>query len=90
MKETPSNCTSGKIVPDGKGGWYYDIDITDSTEARLFAADVVKVVRCEKCRFSEEIDPRLYICHNENIIIIGDYVDPEWFCGDGRRKDNEG
>lgn len=54
------------------------------------SADVVEIVRCRECRFSEEVNPGLYICHNENIKIVGSYVDPEWFCGDGkRRKGNE-
>lgn len=53
-------------------------------------ADVVEVVRCRECRFSEEVNPGLYICRNENIKIVGSYVDPGWYCADGkRRKDND-
>ena len=39
-------------------------------------------LRCQDCIFSEEIDPGCYICHNENIMIVGGYVDPNWYCAD--------
>lgn len=45
--------------------------------------DYVKVVRCKDCSFAEEIDFGLWVCHNADIQIVGDYVDEDWFCANG-------
>lgn len=68
--------------------WMRESDIACYIDA-CSEADVVKVVRCRECKFSEEVNPGLYICHNEDIKIVGTFVDPDWYCADGkRRKDN--
>lgn len=44
------------------------------------------LVRCKNCAWAEEVGPKLYLCHNKGVQIVRDYVDPDWFCGDGKRR----
>ena len=50
---------------------------------RINKGELVEVTRCAKCAFAEEIDWGLWICHNADIHIDGDYVDEDWFCKNG-------
>ena len=62
-------------------GAYGYVDVHDIYNVPT--ADVVKVVRCKDCSFAEEIDFGLWVCHNADIQIVGDYVDEDWFCANG-------
>lgn len=68
--------------------WMRESDIACYIDA-CSEADVVEVVRCRECRFSDEIGPGLYICHNEDIIIVGSYADSDWYCAAGKRKETK-
>lgn len=69
--------------------------LVEALELAVIALEELKdndLKKCKDCPFSEEIDFGLYICHNENLVIVGDYVDGDWFCADGQpdqwRKNN--
>lgn len=64
------------------------ITITDArklilnTISRMPTVDAVQVVRCKECS----------VPHNEHTgcpMVYGRIVGPNWFCGDGIRKDGE-
>lgn len=44
--------------------------------------DAVEVVRCKDCKY----------CHNDPLLLCdchAEYVFPEWFCWNGKRRDEE-
>ena len=47
------------------------------------AADVVEVVRCRECKYHEEEGIEMVYCPN----MIGGWVENEWFCANGERKE---
>lgn len=47
------------------------------------AADVAPVVRCKDCKFHEDEEIGMVYCPNT----IGGWIEEDWFCADGERKD---
>ena len=45
--------------------------------------DAVEVVRCRECKYHEEEGIEMVYCHN----MIGGWVENEWFCANGKRKE---
>ena len=45
--------------------------------------DAVPVVRCRECKYHEEEEIEMVYCPN----IIGGWVENEWFCANGERKE---
>ena len=45
--------------------------------------DAVEVVRCRECKYHEEEEIEMVYCPN----MIGGWVENEWFCADGKRKE---
>lgn len=50
---------------------------------RMSAADVEQVVRCEKCKFSEPLTPRVV-----DYAICADVKDNTDFCSEGEKRDD--
>jgi len=48
------------------------------------AADVVEVVRCEECKYHENEIPGMVYCP----AVVGGWVDADWFCKGGERRDD--
>lgn len=48
--------------------------------------DIKKLIHCKDCKFSVEVGPGLFLCHNPDIIIVGNYVAPDWYCANGKEK----
>lgn len=70
---------------------YYNY-ITDAENYRLAiaiskvpTADVVEVVRCKDCVHHEDEVPGMVWCPH----IVGNWVNDNWFCAEGDRKDTE-
>lgn len=61
-----------------------------SRDSLLGDTDLRVLTRCKDCAFCEEIDFGLFICHNQNLVIVGSYVDGNWFCADGYDAEYEG
>ena len=49
------------------------------------AADAVEVVRCWECKYHEEEGIEMVYCPN----MIGGWVENEWFCANGKRKEGD-
>ena len=49
---------------------------------RIPAADVAEVVRCKDCKFHTDEEPGMVYCPG----ILGNWVNDDWFCKDGERK----
>ena len=45
--------------------------------------DAVEVVRCRECKYHEEEGIEMVYCPN----MIGGWVENEWFCANGKRKE---
>jgi hypothetical protein len=45
--------------------------------------DAVEVVRCRKCKYHDEERIEMVYCPN----MIGGWVENEWFCANGKRKE---
>ena len=45
--------------------------------------DAVEVVRCRECKYHEEEGIEMVYCSN----MIGGWVENEWFCANGKRKE---
>ena len=45
--------------------------------------DAVEVVRCRECKYHEEEGIEMVYCPN----MIGGWVENEWFCANGERKE---
>ena len=45
--------------------------------------DAVEVVRCRECKYHEEEEIEMVYCPN----MIGGWVENEWFCANGKRKE---
>jgi len=61
-----------------KGVWKSDID-------NMPTIDAVPVVRCKDCRFHEDEQPGMVYCP----ATVGGWVENDWFCKGGERKDDE-
>lgn len=58
------------------------LTITDNeTKAEV----VGEVVRCKGCKYHEDEVPSMVWCPN----IVGNWVNDDWFCADGERKETE-
>ena len=62
----------------------YCEDILEFIEAQP-TADAVNVVRCKNCEYREDEQPGMVYCPN----IVGGWVDENWFCAGGERKETE-
>lgn len=47
--------------------------------------DAVEVVRCRECKYHEEEGIEMVYCPN----MIGGWVENEWFCANGKRKEGD-
>ena len=47
--------------------------------------DAVEVVRCRECKYHEEEGIGMVYCPN----MIGGWVENEWFCATGKRKEGD-
>ena len=47
--------------------------------------DAVEVVRCWECQYHEEEGIEMVYCPN----MIGGWVENEWFCANGKRKEGD-
>ena len=50
----------------------------------LPSIDAVPVVRCKDCKHHEDEENGMVYCKRE----IGGWVDEDWFCADGERKES--
>jgi hypothetical protein len=48
--------------------------------------DAVPVVRCRDCRYHEDEQPGMVYCP----ATVGGWVEDDWFCKGGERKDGDG
>ena len=46
--------------------------------------DAVPVVRCKECKYHEQEQPGMVYCP----AVVGGWVEDEWFCRGGERKDD--
>lgn len=47
--------------------------------------DAVPVVRCRDCRYHEDEQAGMIYCPS----MVGGWVDSDWFCADGERKEGD-
>lgn len=47
--------------------------------------DAVPVVRCKDCKHAEFSEPGMTYCPG----IVGSWVDDDWFCADGERREGD-
>ena len=57
-------------------------DNPDDTLRYMKSAEVVEVVRCKDCRFHDHEQPGMVYCP----AVVGGWVDEDWFCKDGERR----
>ena len=55
-----------------------------SIKAELEKQDIVKVIRCKDCKYKEAEENGMAYCS----IPTGGWVDEDWFCADGERKES--
>lgn len=46
---------------------------------------MTELVRCKDCRWREQEQPGMVYCPN----VMGNWVEDDWFCADGERRDDE-
>ena len=89
IEAVEAQCVDGKMYgrDDGEGTLVDAYDIIDAISDAP-AADVVEVVRCGQCFYSAH-EGELWICvHPDQYCDCGaKIVDPGYFCGYGRRRD---
>ena len=61
--------------------WYEAVLASDIKNATT--VDAVPVVRCRECKYHEEEGIEMVYCPN----MIGGWVENEWFCANGERKE---
>lgn len=54
-------------------------------EAYMAQHDIVEVVRCKDCKYHEDEAPGMLWCPH----IAGCWVNENWFCADGGRKETD-
>ena len=79
---------------DGANGFVSVEDIKDAptifttpvaVKSWMNKADLVEVVRCKDCRWHEYEEPGMVYCP----LVVGDWVEEDWFCKGGERKDTQ-
>ena len=65
------------------GGEFWDEAVLISDIKNAPTVDAVEVVRCRECKYHEEEGIELVYCPN----MIGGWVENEWFCANGKRKE---
>ena len=65
------------------GGEFWDEAVLISDIKNAPTVDAVPVVRCRECKYHEEEGIEMVYCPN----MIGGWVENEWFCANGKRKD---
>lgn len=49
--------------------------------------DAVPVVRCKDCKYCVDYGMGGYYCESEDIVPVGNYVEPDGFCNFARRRE---
>ena len=65
------------------GGEFWDEAVLVSDIKNAPTVDAVEVVRCRECKYHEEEGIEMVYCPN----MIGGWVENEWFCANGKRKE---
>ena len=65
------------------GGEFWDEAVLTSDIKNATTVDAVPVVRCRECKYHEEEGIEMVYCPN----MIGGWVENEWFCANGERKE---
>lgn len=77
-----------------KDGWWATRNYQQDAKTNVYetkkmtdfpTADVVEVVRCKDCKYHEDEVPGMVWCPH----IIGNWVNDNWFCAEGNRKEKE-
>lgn len=55
-----------------------------SLKDELEKEGIVRVIRCKECKYKEAEENGMVYCS----IPTGGWVDEDWFCGDGERKES--
>lgn len=58
--------------------------------AILMAIQALKhpeIIRCKDCKYCEEVTPGCFFCYSEDIVPVGQYVEPDGFCSMARRRE---
>ena len=61
------------------------LDGLDVKFVRMGDCPLVPVVRCKDCRWYIDKEPGMVYC----LMTVGGWVEEDWFCKGGERKDNE-
>ena len=69
-----------EAMADGAYGYVDAKQIADAP-----TIDAVRVVRCKDCKYHEQEQPGMVYCP----AVVGGWVEDEWFCKGGERKDDD-
>lgn len=64
--------------------------LEESKECYELAIEALKqpeIIRCQDCKYCEEVDPGLFFCDSVDIVPVGQYVEPDGFCSMARRRE---
>ena len=60
---------------------YIDYDGTTSAYNMAIEALLQPIIgHCANCKWSEEVGPSLWLCNYQNSLVLGSYVEPDFFC----------
>ena len=63
---------------------------SDQIEALETAIEVLKqpeIIRCKDCKYCDDYGMGEYYCESEDIVPVGNYVEPYGFCNFARRRE---
>ena len=62
----------------------------DDKEALIMAIEALKqpeIIRCKDCKYCVDYGMGGYYCESEDIVPVGNYVEPDGFCNFARRRE---
>lgn len=68
----------------------YEYCVDEDDEAIDIAIEALKqpeIIRCKDCKYCVDYGMGGYYCESEDIVPVGNYVEPDGFCNFARRRE---
>lgn len=67
--------------------WFLSDKIKDAMGIAIESLKQPEIIRCKDCKYCVDYGMGGYYCESEDIVPVGNYVEPDGFCNFARRRE---